>query len=101
MDTNQRMHQVGRPRKLDTASLARLAEWERNRVTLRALCRELGVSPATARRALRGPDYKSPPPDQRPPPRRRRMGVSRGGIVSTRTTGTLHMSTQRSVTWDE
>ena len=68
--TPRRYSRVGRPRALTEAQIASLREWHLTRTTFKQQCERLGVSPATARKAIVGFDYKSPPPEQRTPPRR-------------------------------
>jgi transposase len=67
MESEERRYsRVGRPRALTEAQIAGLREWHDARVTLKELCDRLGVSTATARKAIAGFHYKSPPPELRP-----------------------------------
>jgi hypothetical protein len=71
--TPRRYSRVGRPRALTEAQIEALREWHLARTTFKQQCERLGVAPATARKAIVGFDYKSPPPEKRAPRIARRI----------------------------
>lgn len=58
---------IGRPRVITDEHVARILDWQRNRLTKRQLAALLGVCPGTIDKVLRsgGTHFKQPPPDKR------------------------------------